>query len=88
MLLPSVQYFPQPFPNSLSLSSLYSADTGTKPTILGMKRCPLIRSPEILKGLKCFHSWHWKLEIFTSTADSALEEQCRRSVSDSMQTSP
>lgn len=62
--------FPYKCGDSFSLSFLCSAVTGTEPAILGMKRCPLIRSPEILNGLKRFGSWHWKLEIFASTADS------------------
>lgn len=56
--------FPYERCGSFSLSFLCSAAAGTKTTLLGMKRCPLIRSPEILNGLKCFDSWHWKLEIF------------------------
>lgn len=79
MLLSLLAVFSTAFPHkccdSFSLSFLWkplSAATGTKPTILGTKRCPLIRSPEILNSSKSFDSWHWKLEIFTSTADTAL----------------
>lgn len=61
--LPSLQHFPQPFPTNAVVRSALPFYV-LQPTVLGMKRCPLIRSPEILNGFKCFCSWHWKLEFF------------------------